>query len=127
MRAVAVLRQPARQLAGGGGFAGTLQTDDQEDAGRLVGEAQLGFVAAQNLDQLFVNDLDHLLGGRKRMSTSSPMAFCLMFSMSCLTTRKLTSASSSAMRISRSAALHVFGRELTFAAQVLENPLQFFG
>src|SRR5690348_4628445 len=41
--------------------------------------------------------------GERAVSTSSPMAFCLMFSMSCLTTRKLTSASSSAMRISRRA------------------------
>ena len=64
--AVAVLRKPARQLAGGGGFARALQPDDQENAGRLVGEAQLGFVAAQDLDQLLVNDLDDLLGGRKR-------------------------------------------------------------
>ncbi len=31
------------------------------------------------------------------------------------------------MRISRSARLHVLGRKLAFAAQVLEDPLQFFG
>src|SRR5581483_11973898 len=41
--------------------------------------------------------------GERALSTSSPMAFSLMFSMSCLTTRKLTSASSNAMRISRRA------------------------
>src|SRR3954451_21086063 len=41
--------------------------------------------------------------GESAESTSSPMALTLMFSMSCLTTRKLTSASSSAMRISRRA------------------------
>src|SRR5215467_13975639 len=41
--------------------------------------------------------------GERAVSTSSPMAFSLMFSMSCLTTRKLTSASSSATRISRRA------------------------
>src|ERR1039458_1100044 len=113
--------------------------------------------------------------GESAVSTSSPMALALMFSMSCLTTRKLTSASSSARRISRSAlsmfsdlqrlerrehflahglgldvfdelfdnpeidvglqqrqadlaqrALHVFSRELAFAPQVLEDPLQFF-
>ncbi len=66
MRAMAVLRKPARQFAGGGGLARALQADDQEDAGRLVGEAQLGFVAAQDLDQLFVDDLDDLLRRRKR-------------------------------------------------------------
>ena len=65
-RAVAVLRQPARQFAGGSGLTRTLQPDDQEHAGRFVGEAQFGFVAAQDLDQFFVNDLDDLLGGRKR-------------------------------------------------------------
>ena len=66
-RPMAVLRKPARQFAGGGGLTGALQAHDQEYAGRLVGEAQLGFVAAQDLDQLFVNDLDYLLGGRKRV------------------------------------------------------------
>ena len=65
-RTVAVLRKPARQFAGGGGLARALQADDHEDAGRLVGEAQLGFVAAEDLDQLFVDDLDDLLRGRKR-------------------------------------------------------------
>src|ERR1051325_4198600 len=41
--------------------------------------------------------------GERAESTSSPMALTLIFSMSCLTTLKLTSASSSAMRISRRA------------------------
>src|SRR3954451_6073341 len=41
--------------------------------------------------------------GERADSTSSPIALTLMFSMSCLTTLKLTSASSSAMRISRRA------------------------
>src|SRR5689334_15025104 len=41
--------------------------------------------------------------GERAESTSSPIALTLMFSMSCLTTLKLTSASSSAIRISRRA------------------------
>src|SRR5271157_1563844 len=41
--------------------------------------------------------------GERAVRTSTPMAFTLMFSMSCLTTLKWTSASSSAMRISRKA------------------------
>src|ERR1035437_8331094 len=41
--------------------------------------------------------------GESAVRTSSPMAFCRMFSISSLTTLKLTSASSSAMRITRKA------------------------
>ena len=41
-RRIAVLRQPARELRGRGGFAGALQADNDEDAGRLVGHAQAG-------------------------------------------------------------------------------------
>ncbi len=65
-RTVAVLRKPARQLAGGGGLARSLQPDDQHHGRRLVGHPQLGLVAAQRLDQLVADDLDHLLGGRQR-------------------------------------------------------------
>src|ERR1019366_6747264 len=56
--------------------------------------------------------------GESAVSTSSPMALALMFSTSCLTTRKLTSASSSAMRISRSAAS-------MFSADSLPSPRRF--
>src|ERR1700730_1867964 len=56
--------------------------------------------------------------GERAASTSSPMALTLMFSMSCLTTLKLTSASSSAMRISR--------RALSmFSAESLPSPRRF--
>ena len=58
--------QPARQFAGGSGLTGTLEADDQEDAGRIVGETQLRFVAAEDLDQLIVDDADDLLGRRER-------------------------------------------------------------
>ena len=56
--------------------------------------------------------------GESAARTSSPMAFTLMFSMSCLTTRKLTSASSSAMRISRKAVS-------MFSAESLPSPRRF--
>src|SRR5581483_11098793 len=56
--------------------------------------------------------------GESAVRTSSPIAFCLTFSMSCLTTRKLTSASSSATRISRSAAS-------MFSALSLPSPRRF--
>ena len=62
--------------------------------------------------------------GESAVSTSWPMAFSLTASMNCLTTRKWTSASSSATRISRSAA-SIFAAEFSFSAQVLEDALEF--
>src|ERR1035437_3238079 len=56
--------------------------------------------------------------GERAVRTSSPMAFTLMFSMSCLTTLKLTSASSSAMRISRKA-------PSMFSAESFPSPRRF--
>ncbi len=60
-RPVPIFRQPARQFAGGSGFARALKADDQEDAGRFVGKAQLRFVAAEDLDQFLIDDADDLL------------------------------------------------------------------
>src|SRR5882762_6957533 len=56
--------------------------------------------------------------GESAASTSSPMAFSLTASMSCLTTLKLTSASSSATRISRRATS-------MFSAESLPSPRRF--
>src|SRR5260370_9407654 len=56
--------------------------------------------------------------GEREASTSSPMAFSLTASISCLTTLKLTSASRSATRISRRAAS-------MFAAESLPSPRRF--
>ncbi len=63
---MSALLQPVRQLARGGGFAGTLQARHQHDGRRLRGELQLGRVFAEDVDQFVANDLDHLLGGRER-------------------------------------------------------------
>ena len=64
--AMAALLEPVRQLAGGGGLAGTLQAGHEHDGRRLRGELQLGGVFAEDGDQLVANDLDDLLGGRER-------------------------------------------------------------
>ena len=58
---VPVFREPARELTRGGGFSGTLQADNQENTGWLVGETELGFVTAQNFDQFLIDDADNLL------------------------------------------------------------------
>ena len=63
---VPALLEPSRQLAGGGGLAGALQSGHQNHAGRLRGELEPRRVLAQQRDQLVADDFDHLLGGRKR-------------------------------------------------------------
>src|SRR6266480_2065809 len=60
---VPVFREPARQLPGRRGLARTLQPGNQHHARRLIGEAQLGFVAPQNLHELIAHDGDDLLRG----------------------------------------------------------------
>jgi len=54
-----------RQLGGAGGFAGTLQSDQHDHGGRSAGELQLALAAAEQLHQLVVDDLDHVLRRRK--------------------------------------------------------------
>ena len=63
---MATLFEPGGQLAAGGGFAGALQAGHENDRGRLRGELEAGGVFAEQCDQLVANDLDDLLGGRKR-------------------------------------------------------------
>ena len=63
---MSALLEPVRQLARGGGLTGTLQAGHQHHGGRLRGELQLGRVFAEDVDQFVANDLDDLLGGRKR-------------------------------------------------------------
>ena len=53
------------ELAGGGGFAGALQAGHEDDAGRLGGFLEAGGVFAEDVDELVVDDLDDLLGGRE--------------------------------------------------------------
>ena len=62
--AMAVLREPFGELAGGGGFAGALQADDHPDRRRARSEERLGVLAEQR-GELVANGLDDLLVGRK--------------------------------------------------------------
>ncbi len=63
---MAALLEPGGELAAGGGFAGALQAGHENDRGRLRGEFEAGRVFAEQCDQLVADDLDDLLGGRKR-------------------------------------------------------------
>ena len=50
------------EFAGESGFTGTLQTRHQDDGGVAL-DAECGFLAAHELGQLVVDDLDHQLAG----------------------------------------------------------------
>ena len=61
---VAVLCQPFCEFAGGGGFTGTLQTNNYPDRWRARSKKRLG-VFAEKSGELIANEFDDLLVGRK--------------------------------------------------------------
>ena len=124
---MAVLRQPARQFAGGSGLARTLQPDNQENAGRLVGEAQLRFVAAEDLDQFLVDDPDDLLRRRQRVQHFLPHRPRLDAFDELFDDFEIDVGFEQRHAHFAQGGLHVFGGEASFAAQVLEDTLQFVG
>ena len=63
--------------------------------------------------------------GESAVSTSSPMAFCLDVLDELFDNLEIDVGFEQRHADFAQGALHVFGRELAFAAQVLENPLQF--
>jgi hypothetical protein len=103
-RLVALRLEPAGQLAGQRGLTGALQAGEQDDGRRLLGELQPAALAAEDVDELLVDDLDDLLAGLSAWDTSAPRRPFLEAAMNALTTGSATSASSSARRISRAVA-----------------------
>ena len=61
---LATLAQGQCQLGGCGRLARALEANEHDHVGRRSGTVQAGRLA-QGIDQLFVNDLDHLLGRRQ--------------------------------------------------------------
>ena len=60
-RVAALLLEPAGQLGRGGGLARALEAGQQDDRRRSAGVADLEGLAAEDGDQLLVDDLDDLL------------------------------------------------------------------
>src|SRR5690606_17981846 len=58
---LALVLEPLRELAGEGGLTGALEAGEHDDRGRALGEAQVPRLAAEDLDELGVDDLDDLL------------------------------------------------------------------
>ena len=65
-RGVALLAQPERKLGRESGLAGALQAGQHDHGRRHLGEAQPPCLAAEDRDELLVNDLDDLLGRVQR-------------------------------------------------------------
>lgn len=63
---VAGLLEPLGKLGGGGRLTGALEASHEDDGGRLGGFLEAGGVAAEDVDELVVDDLDELLGGGER-------------------------------------------------------------
>jgi hypothetical protein len=59
--------EPEAQLSGEGGLTGALETGEHDHGRGVLGEAQAAGLAAQNGDQLIVDDLDELLRGIQRL------------------------------------------------------------
>src|SRR5262249_14220941 len=66
-RRVALALEPARQLAGERRLTRALQTRQHDHGRRVLGEPYAPRLAAQDVDQLVVYDLDDLLGGVERL------------------------------------------------------------
>jgi hypothetical protein len=65
-RRVPLRREPARQLAGERGLAGALETGEHDHARRCLGQAQPAGLAAEDADELLVDDFHDLLGRVQR-------------------------------------------------------------
>jgi hypothetical protein len=93
----------------------------------LVGEAKARGVGAERPDQLFIDNLDDLLG--RREGGQNLLAEGLLFDRLDELFNDLKVDVSLKQRNANLAesGFHVFGSEFSFAAQVLENSLQFIG
>jgi hypothetical protein len=108
------------------GLAGPLQPDDKEYAGRLVGESQAGFVRTENFDQLFIDDLDDLLGGGQRGEHFLAHGLHLDGLDELFDNLEIDVGFQERHANFAQGAFHILGRKFAFAAQVFEDPLQLF-
>ena len=104
-RRVALGLELLGELAGQRRLARALQAGEHDHGRRRLGEAQQSGLAAEDADELLVDDLDDLLRRVEALADLRAAGALLDRSaMNALTTGSATSASSSAMRISRSVA-----------------------
>ena len=65
-RGLALLLEPERELGGERGLSGTLEAGEHDDGRAALRVAQPPGLAAEDVDELLVDDLDDLLGGVQR-------------------------------------------------------------
>ncbi len=101
-RVAALLLEPAGQLGRRGRLARALEAGEQHHRRRLGRVGDPEGLAAEDRDELVVDDLDDLLGRACRLlDSSAPTAWSRIRDTKVRTTRMLTSACSRARRISR--------------------------
>src|SRR3954451_13015810 len=71
-RLLALLLEPERELGGERGLAGALEAGQHDHRRRVLGVAQPAGLAAEDGDQLVVDDLDDLLSGVQRLADLFP-------------------------------------------------------
>ena len=96
-----VLGEELGELRAGGRLAGALEAGHQDHGRPRGGEGEVARGAAHQARELLVDDLDDLLAGVEGLEHAGAEQRSLTCVVNCLTTLKLTSASSSARRISR--------------------------
>ena len=84
-------------------------------------------MAAQRLDQLVADDLDHLLGGRKRGQHFFALGLFLDGLDELLDDAEMDVGLEQRHANLAQRGIHIFGRQFAFAAQVFEDPLQLVG
>ena len=99
-RGVALLAQPEGELAGERGLSGALQAGQQDHRRRGLGQAQPPGLAAEDPDELLVDDLDDLLGRVEGLGDLGADRALPDRATNSRTTGSATSASSRATRIS---------------------------
>ena len=104
-RGLALLLEPQRELGRQRRLAGALEAGEHDDRRAGLGVAQPAGLAAEDRDELVVDDLDDLLGRVERPADLLAAGALLDGApTNSFTTGRATSASSSAMRISRAVA-----------------------
>ena len=124
-RVVLVLGEPAGEFGGRGRFARALEADDHNDRRRLIGEAQAGGMRAEELDELFVDDLDDLLRRVEGGEDFLAERFFLDRLDEALDHFEVDVGFEEGDADFAQGGFHVLRGEFALAAQVFEDPLQF--
>ena len=114
-------REPERQLAGERRLAGALQAGEHDHGRRGLGERSRRVSPPRIATSSSLTILMTCCAGFSACETSAPRARSLTRAMNAATTGSATSASSSAMRISRHGGVDVGLGQPALAAQVLEG------